>query len=71
MLDCTGALIEQRSSSCYHKGVPIVVVFEILPSYVKTFHYCPNAHNYYHQSYCTLCDVSALALSLNFEDLGS
>src|SRR6266700_5381065 len=42
MLDCIGALIKQCSSSCYHEGVPSVVVFEISPSYVKTFHYCPQ-----------------------------
>jgi len=40
MLDRTGALIEQ-CSSCYREGVPIVVVFEILPSHVKTFHHRP------------------------------
>ena len=71
MLDHTGALIEQCNSSCYYKGVPTVVVFEISLSHMKTFHHRPNAHNHHHQSYRTLCDVSALALSLNFEDPGS
>jgi len=40
MLDCTGALIgEQCSNSYYCEGVPTVVVFEILLSYMKTFYY--------------------------------
>jgi hypothetical protein len=39
MLDRTGALIEQCRSSCYCEGVPLVVVFEISPSHVKTFHH--------------------------------
>src|SRR6266567_2384218 len=43
MLDRTGALIgEQCSSSRYREGEPIVVVFEISPSHVKTFHYRPQ-----------------------------
>ena len=71
MLDRTGALIGEQCSSCYREGVPTVVVFEISPSHVKIFHHRPNAHNHHHQSYRTLCDVSALALSLNFEDPGS
>ena len=69
ILDCINALIEQYSNSCYCKRVPIVVVFEISPSHVKTFYYRPNAHNYYYQSYRTLCDVFALALNLNFKNL--
>jgi hypothetical protein len=39
MLDRIGALIGEQRSSCYREGVPLVVVFEISPSYVKTFHY--------------------------------
>ena len=43
MLDYTGVLIEEQySSSRYYEGVPIVVVFEISLSYVKTFHYRPQ-----------------------------
>ncbi len=50
MLDRTGALIgEQCSSSRYHEGVPTVVVFEISPSHVKTFHHRPNTRNHHHQ----------------------
>ena len=47
MLDRTGALIGEQCSSRYREGVPIVVVFEILPSHVKTFHHRPNAHNHH------------------------
>ena len=42
MLDRTGALIEQCSSSCYREGVPTVVVFEISPSHVKKFSPLPQ-----------------------------
>src|SRR6266700_347349 len=43
MLDRIGALIgEQCSSSRYCEGEPTVVVFEISPSHVKTFHYRPQ-----------------------------
>src|SRR6266702_1086957 len=72
MLDRTGALIgEKCNSSCYREGVPTVVVFEISPSHVKTFHHRPQ-----HSQppppgpIALLCDVFALALSLNFEDPG-
>ena len=73
MLDRTGALIgEQRSSSRYRKGVPSVVVFEISPSHVKTFHHRPQRSQPPPLGpIALLCDVSALALSLNFEDPGS
>ena len=42
MLDRTGALIGEQRGSCYRKGVPSVVVFEISPSHVKTFHHRPQ-----------------------------
>ena len=42
MLDRIGALIGEQRSSRYCEGVPLVVVFEILPSHVKTFHYRPQ-----------------------------
>jgi hypothetical protein len=42
MLDRIGALIEQCRSSYYCEGVPSVVVFEISPSHVKTFHHRPQ-----------------------------
>ena len=41
MLDRTGALIGEQCGTCYHKGVPLVVVFKISPSHVQTFHYRP------------------------------
>ena len=47
MLDCIGALIGEQRSSCYRKGVLTVVVFKISPFYIKKFHHCPNAYNYY------------------------
>ena len=47
MLDYIDALIGEQRSSCYCKGVLLVVVFKISLSYVKTFHHRPNAHNYY------------------------
>ena len=71
MLDCTGALIGEQCGSCYREGVLTVVVFEISPSYVKTFYYRPNTYNHHHYPTSTLCDVSALALGLNFKDPGS
>jgi hypothetical protein len=73
MLDRIGALIgEQRSSSRYYKGVPLVVVFEISPSHIKTFHHRPQRLQPPPLGpIALLCDVSALALSLNFKDLGS
>ena len=73
MLDRIGALIgEQRSSSRYREGVPPVVVFEILPSHVKTFHYRPQRSQPPPPGpIALLYDVSALTLSLNFEDSGS
>ena len=42
MLDRTGDLIGEQRSSRYREGVPSVVVFEISPSHVKTFHYRPQ-----------------------------
>jgi len=39
MLDCIGALIGEQRSSCYREGVPTVVGFKILPSYIKTFYH--------------------------------
>ena len=71
MLDRTGALIGEQCSSCYCEGVPTVVVFEISPSYVKTFHYRPQRSQLPPGPIALLCDVFALALGLNFEDLGS
>jgi hypothetical protein len=69
MLDCTGALIGEQCGSCYREGVPTVVVFEI--SLSENFSLPPTTLTTTTRSYRTLCDVSALALSLNFEDLGS
>ena len=72
MLDRTGALIREQCSSRYREGVPTVVVFEISPSHVKTFHYRPQRSQPPPPGpIALLCDVSALALSLNFEDPGS
>ncbi len=42
MLDYTGTLIGEQRGSCYYKGVLLVVVFKISPSYVKTFYYRPQ-----------------------------
>ena len=42
MLDRTGDLIGEQRSSRYREGVPSVVVFEISPSHVKTFHHRPQ-----------------------------
>src|SRR6266704_1220154 len=42
MLDRTGALIGEQCSNCYREGVLTMVVFEISPSYVKTFHHRPQ-----------------------------
>src|SRR6266699_6717865 len=47
MLDHTGASIGEQCSSCYHEGVPTVVVFEISLSHVKIFYHRPNAHNHH------------------------
>jgi len=47
ILDCIGALIGEQCSSCYYKGVPTVVVFEISPSHMKIFHHRLNAHNHH------------------------
>ena len=71
MLDRTGALIGEQRSSRYREGVPSVVVFEISPSHVKTFHHRPQRSQPPPGPIALLCDVSALALSLNFEDPGS
>ena len=73
MLDRIGALIgEQCSSSRYHEEVLLVVVFEISLSHVKTFHYRPQrSQPLLLGPIALLYDVSALALSLNFEDPGS
>jgi hypothetical protein len=68
MLDCIGVLIGEQRGSCYREGVPTVVVFEISPS--ENFSLQSITLITTTRSYCTLCDVSALALSLNFEDLG-
>ena len=43
------------------------MVSEISPSHVKTFHY-PSQHLNNHHPTHALCDVSALALGLNFKD---
>jgi hypothetical protein len=69
MLDRIGALIGEQRGSCYREGVPTVVVFEISPS--ENFTPPPTTLTTTTRSYRTLCDVSALALSLNFEDPGS
>ena len=59
MLDHTGALIgEQYSSSCYHEGVPIVVVFEISLSHVKTFHYPQQYFDNHHTGPTRSCATS-------------
>ena len=72
ILDCIGTLIgEQCSNSRYREGVPTVVVFKILLSYIKIFYTALILTTTTTRSYRTLCDVSALALGLNFEDLGS
>ena len=44
------------------EGVPSVVVFEISPSYMKTFHYAPRRTQPPPGPPVRLCDVSALAL---------
>src|SRR5277367_6012169 len=44
------------------EGVPSVVVFEISPSHVKTFHYAPRCTQPPPGPPARLCDVSALAL---------
>ena len=64
MLDRTGAL-GRRTVWLNCKG-PTVVVFEISPS--ENFSPPPTTLTTTTRSYRTLCDVSALALSLNFED---
>ena len=73
MLDCTGALIgEQRSSSRNCKGVPLVVVFEISLSHVKTFYYRPQRSQPPPLGPIARCATSLRWLwSLNFEDPGS
>ena len=72
MLDRIGALIGEQCSSHYCEGVPLVVVFEISLSHVKTFHHRPQrAQPPPPGPIALLYDVSALALSLNFEDPGS
>jgi hypothetical protein len=69
MLDCTGALDRRTAWWLNCKG-PTVVVFEIPPS--ENFSPPPTTlATTTAMSYRTLCDVSALALGLNFEDLGS
>jgi hypothetical protein len=50
------------------EGVPSVVVFEISPSHVKTFHYAPRRTQPLPGPPARLYDVSALALGL--KDLG-
>ena len=70
MLDRTGALIGEQRSSHYRKGVLLVVVFEILLSYIKTFYYRPRRSQPPPGPTCILCNVFALALGLNFKDLG-
>src|SRR6266705_56985 len=35
-------LVKEQCGSCYRERVPTVVIFEISPSYVKTFHYRPQ-----------------------------
>ena len=39
MLGRTGAFMGEQCGSRYREGVPTLVVFEISPSHVKTFHH--------------------------------
>jgi len=69
MLDRTGALDRRIAWWLNCKG-PTVVVFEISPS--ENLSPPPTTlATTTTMSYRTLCDVSALALGLNFEDPGS
>ena len=71
MLDRTGALIGEQCSSRYREGVPTVVVFEYLTIPCENFSLPPQRSQPPPGPIALLCDVSALALSLNFEDPGS